>query len=422
VVNACAICIGGRTYLLTLLNDISAIKKADTERMRLEKQLRQSQKMESLGTLAGGIAHDFNNILGVILGYGELALMELPDVQEHPLRQNVASLLKAVTRAKELVRQILTFSRQTEESRRPINVNTIVKETLKLLRSTLPTSIDIKQNIAGESNLVLGTPTQIQQVIMNLCTNALYAMGGNRGTLTVDIQPIDVVDKVVTGDMVAFKEMEPGPYLLITVRDTGHGISPGILERVFDPYFTTKQPGEGTGLGLSTVHGIIKNYKGNITINSQRGKGTEVKVWLPTLVAAEEPEEEEFQILPLGKEKILMVDDEEELLKSHRQILEQLNYSVVTCSCSIAALEIFRETPDDFDLIITDMSMPEMTGTQLTEEVFKIRPDIHIILCTGFSEFIDAKQAKTIGIKEFLMKPVDRQTLANIIRKVLDKG
>jgi CheY-like chemotaxis protein len=214
---------------------------------------------------------------------------------------------------------------------------------------------------------------------MNLCTNALYAMGGNRGTLTVDIQPIDVKDKMVTGDMVAFKEMEPGPYLLITVSDTGVGIPPGILERVFDPYFTTKQPGEGTGLGLSTVHGIVKNYKGNIAINSQRGKGTEVKVWFPTIDAAEEPEEEEFQILPLGKEKILIVDDEEELLKSHRQILEQLNYSVVTYSSSIAALEIFREAPDNFDLIITDMSMPEMTGTQLTEEVFKIRQDIPII-------------------------------------------
>ncbi len=421
VVNARSICIGGRTYLLTLLNDITEIKKTDTERIQLEKQLRQSQKMESLGTLAGGIAHDFNNILGVILGYGELALMELPDTSENPIRQNVESLLKAVNRAKELVRQILTFSRQTEESRRPINVNTIVKETLKLLRSTLPTSIDIKQNIVGESNLVLGTPTQIQQVIMNLCTNALHAMGGNRGTLTVDIQAMDVKDKVVKADMVAFKEMEPGPYLLISVGDTGHGISPGILEQVFDPYFTTKQPGEGTGLGLSMVHGIIKNYKGNIAINSQMGNGTQVKVWFPTVDTALEPEEEEFQILPLGKEKILMVDDEEELLKSNRQILEQLNYSVATCSSSMAALEIFRETPEDFDLILTDMSMPEMTGLQLTEEVFKIRPDIPIILCTGFSEFIDAKEAKAIGIKEFLMKPVDKQTLANIIRKALDK-
>ena len=420
-VNARPINIRGQAYLLTLLNDITEKKRAEEERLLLEKQLRQAHKMESLGTLAGGIAHDFNNILGVILGYGELSLSELPEEPGNSLRENIESLLKAVGRAKDLVQQILTFSRQGEERRKPINVNAIARETLKLLRSTLPANIEIRQNIGEEANVIIGTPSQVQQVIMNLCTNALHAMGGNQGILSLDIQTTAVGFDPVKGDFVAFKIMKPGAYVRVTVSDTGHGIAPNILERVFDPYFTTKPPGQGSGLGLAVVHGIVKNYNGNIAIDSRLHQGTVVNVWLPIVDSIEAPEKIDFETMPLGTERILLVDDEEELLKSHRQILEKLHYKVVSTHLSTTALTVFHKNPADFDIIVTDMSMPNFTGAQLAVEALKIRPDIPIILCTGFSEFIDANLAKTIGIKEFLMKPVNKQTLAAAIRKVLDE-
>ncbi|MCP5104588.1 MAG: response regulator [bacterium] len=422
IVNARCINLGGKTYLLTLLNDITAQKRAEADRIRLEKQLRQAQKMESLGTLAGGIAHDFNNILGVILGYGELSLMELPEDPGNSVRENTRGLLKAVARAKELVNQILTFSRMGGEKRKPTNVNTYAAETLNLLRSTLPANIEIRQHIEDTPNIILGTPTQVHQVIMNLCTNALHAMQESQGLLEIDIRTINMEGETEIANTAAFKKMKPGNYVQITVSDTGHGIAPILLERVFDPYFTTKEPGEGTGLGLSVVHGIVKNSHGNISIHSRPGKETVVKVWFPTADFFEEQEEEKLDIVLFGKEKILLVDDEEELLTSHHRILEQLKYTVVSCKKSTDALDIFLKNPADFDLIITDMTMPEMTGVHLAREVLKTRRDLPIILCTGFSELVDAKKAKAIGIREFLMKPVDKHALATAIRSVLDKN
>ena len=423
-VNVRSIHIGDQTYLLTLLDDITEKKRAEAERLLLEKQLHQAQKMESLGTLAGGIAHDFYNILGVILGYGELSLTELPDEpgDSLSLRQNIENLLKAVIRAKELVQQILTFSRQGDGKHKPLNVNAIAKETLKLLRSTLPTNIEINQTIGKEINMVMGTPTQIQQVIMNLCTNSLHAMGANHGILSLDVRKVDIGKELIKGNIVICEKMEPGPYVQVTVSDTGHGISPAIMERVFDPFFTTKPPGQGSGLGLSVVHGIVKSLNGNIAIESQLDQGTTIRVWFPIIDSIEEPERKEFETIPFGTENILLVDDEEELLKSHHQILKQLHYNVISTASSTQALAIFRQNPEAFNIIITDMSMPTMTGTQLAMEALTIRPDIPIILSTGFSEFIDAKQAKAIGIKEFLMKPVDKQTLATVIRNVLDEN
>lgn len=419
-VNARSILICGRTYLLTLLNDITEKKRAEEERLALEKQLYQFHKMESLSTLAGGIAHDFNNILGVILGYGELSLTELPEEPVNPLRENIENLVKAVGRAKKLVQQILTFSRQGEETQKPLNVNALAKETLELLSSTLPVNIELRQNIGEKANVVIGTTTQIQQVIMNLCANALHAMGGNPGRLSLEVQTTTVGNESVKGHFVAFKNMKPGEYVRVAVSDTGHGIAPDILERVFDPYFTTKAPGQGSGLGLSVVHGIVKNYNGNIAIDSRPGEGTVVKVWLPIIDSMEAPEKKESETMPLGTERILLVDDEVELLKIHHKILEQLRYKVVSVSNSTIALALFRDTPMDFDIIITDMSMPNLTGAQLAAEALNIRPDMPIILCTGFSEFIDAKQAKAIGIKKFLMKPVNKKNLAVVVRNVLD--
>lgn len=419
-VNARTIHISGRVYLLTLLNDITEKKRAEEERLILEKQLYHFHKMESLSTLAGGIAHDFNNLLGVILGYGELSLTELPEDPANPLRENIENLVKAVGRAKELVQQILTFSRQGEETQKPLNVNAIAKETLKLLSSTLPTNVELHQNIGEEANVIIGSPTQVQQVIMNLFTNALQAIGKDQGILSLEAQTTVIGKEPLKGDFVAFKTMKPGRYVQLTVSDTGHGIPPNILERVFDPYFTTRGPGQGSGLGLAVVHGIVKNYSGNIAIDSHPGQGTVVKVWLPLTESMETPEKKESETIPVGTERILLVDDEVELLKAHHQILEQLHYKVVSVSNSAIALALFRDTPNDFDIIITDMSMPNLSGAQLAEEALNIRPDIPIILCTGFSEFIDAKQAKAIGIKKFLLKPVNKKNLAVVIRNVLD--
>lgn len=420
-VNARAIILGGKTYVLTLLNDMTERKKDEEERIRLEKQLLQSHKMESIGTLAGGIAHDFNNILGVILGYGELMLMDLPEDQNNAFRQNTESLLSAVNRARELVQQILTFSRRGEEIRTPVNVGGIVQETLKLLRATLPPTIDVRQKIGDGGNTIMGTSNQVHRVLMNLCTNAFHAMGGGSGILEVEVQTVQFDGGAVPGKMAAFETMEPGSYVRITVTDTGHGIGPGILPRVFDPYFTTKGPGEGTGLGLSVVHGIVKKYRGNVSIDNRPGKGTVVRVWFPAAVHLEIPGKKETEALPSGKESILLVDDEEELLKFYRRLLEKLGYSVTTYGSTTAALEGFLDDPANFDLIITDVAMAGISGIEFAREVSKVRRDIPIILCTGFSEYMDAQKAADIGIRDFLMKPVDKHTLASVIRRVLDE-
>jgi PAS domain S-box-containing protein len=405
VVNSKCIHIHGKPYILSFLTDITERKKSEVERKALEKQLRQVQKMESIGTLAGGIAHDFNNILGIILGYAELVLVEVPG-KKNTLNKNVQQLIQAVDRAKRLVKQILTFSHQGDETPKPLEVNPIIKEALGMLRSTLPTTIDIQHYVQKESMTILGNPTEVHQILMNLCTNAAQAMQEKAGVLKVELKKIDPDTGI--------------SYMLLTVSDTGDGIPPDILERVFDPYFTTKKPGEGTGLGLSVVHGIVKRYGGDIKIDTTPGKGTTVIVKIPLIEAEVKPEEVLLLDIPIGDETILLVDDEEALLGTFQKILEQLNYTVITVDNSPGALEIFRKTPSRFHLVICDMTMPQMTGIQLAGELLSLRPEIPIILCTGFSEFIDAKKAKAVGVKEFLMKPFSKRTLANTIRRVLD--
>ena len=376
----------------------------EVERETLEKQLRKAQKMESIGTLAGGIAHDFNNILGIILGYAELALLEAPN--NDTLNKNVEQLIQAVDRAKKLVKQILTFSREGDETPKPLVVNPIVKEVLEMLRSTLPTTINIQHYIQKEALTLLGNPTEVHQILMNLCTNAVQAMQGKAGILRVELKEIESPSGL--------------SYLGLTVSDTGDGIPPDILERIFDPYFTTKKPGEGTGLGLSVVHGIVKRYGGGIKIDTKPGKGTTVTVKIPLIDVELKPKEVILHDIPTGDETILLVDDEEALLGTFKKILEQMNYTVITVDNSPEALEIFRKTPSRFHLVICDMTMPQMTGIQLAGELLSLRPDLPIILCTGFSEFVDAKKAKAVGIKEFLMKPFSKRALATTIRRVLD--
>jgi PAS domain S-box-containing protein len=391
-----------------------AIERDVTHEAELETQLRQAQKMEAIGTLAGGIAHDFNNILAAIMGFTEMALYDVPEGK--PGRRNLEQVFKAGYRGKDLVKQIITFSRRSEQERRPMLLNPIVKEALKLLRASLPTTIDIRQNIETQSGMVLADPTQIHQVLMNLCSNAAYAMREEGGVLEVSLA--DVVFNPVDASL--YPDLQPGPYLKLTVSDTGHGIDRAVMERIFDPFFTTKRPGEGTGMGLAVVHGIVKGYGGAIVVDSEPGKGSTFEVFLPRIEGAFHSEADSDAPMPTGNERILLVDDEEDLVDMVQQMLERLGYSVVAKTNSLEALEVFKAQPEQFALVITDQTMPHMTGADLARELMCIRPDIPIILCTGFSEVISGEEAKALGIRDLVMKPFATREIAEITRHVLD--
>jgi PAS domain S-box-containing protein len=395
--------------VLTFLSDI-------TDKRRLEIQLQQAQKMEAIGTLAGGIAHDFNNILGIIIGYAEM--MEMFDVPEDSsMRFRLKEVLNGAYRARDLVQQILTFSRQAEQNRKPVQPSLIIKEAIKFLRSSLPTTIEIHQRIESEEGIIMADPIQIHQILMNLCTNAAHAMREEGGVLNVGLSEVDLDEQATE----SYVELNPGSYIKLTVRDTGHGMTPEVMERIFDPYFTTKEKGEGTGLGLATVHGIVKSYGGVVTVESEFRKGSTFQVFIPML--EREIDEEKAEIsppIPTGNECILFVDDEKTLVDTGKGILEHLGYEVITRTSGIEALEAFRAHPDRFDLVITDMTMPNMTGVELTKEIMKMQPDIPIILCTGYSEMISEDRAKVIGMKEFLLKPLGVRNLAATVRKALD--
>lgn len=398
----------------TIINYVT-IERDVTHEAELETQLRQVQKMEAIGTLAGGIAHDFNNILAAIMGYTEMALYDVPEGTAG--RRNLEQVLKAGYRGKDLVKQIITFSRRSEQERRSMRVSPIVKEALKLLRASLPTTIDIRQNIETQSGMVLADPTQIHQVLMNLCSNAAYAMREKGGVLGVSLVDADIDSD---GADPSYPDLHPGAYLKLTVSDTGHGIDRAIMERIFDPFFTSKKPGEGTGMGLAVVHGIVKSYGGAIVVDSEPGKGSRFDVFLPRIEGDFFPEADSAAPMPTGKERILFVDDEEDLVDMVQQMLERLGYSVAAKTNSLEALELFKAQPDQFALVITDQTMPHMTGADLAKELMRIRPDIPIILCTGFSEVISAEEAKALGIREFVMKPFATREIAEITRRVLD--
>jgi PAS domain S-box-containing protein len=395
--------------------DITERLRLEGEKGKLESQLFQAQKLEALGTLAGGIAHDFNNILWAIMGYTELTLSSLPEGSKE--RWNIQQVLKASERARDLINQILAFSRKGDQEKKPLQIALIVKEALQLLRATIPTTIEIKQTISAPEALVLADPTQVHQIIMNLCTNAAQAMWEKGNTLEIGLEEA----YLNPGALTDHQDLAPGPCVKLTVRDNGPGIDSDIIDKIFDPFFTTKGVGEGTGMGLAVVYGIVKSHGGAITVSSQPGGGATFSVLLPKIISRK-PENQEVQAsIPRGRGHILVIDDEEMLISLIQRMLDSLGYEVTTAISALEALKIFRAQTDKFDLVITDQTMPHMDGLQLSREFRHIRPDIPIILCTGFSERVSKETVRATGINALLMKPIDFRNLGETISEVLNK-
>jgi len=385
-----------------------------TRTHELENQLQQSQKREAIGTLAGGIAHDFNNILASVIGYAELSI-DLVDT-DTTLHKNLEAVFKAGVRAKDLVKQILTFSRQADQELRPIKLQPVVGEILKLSRSTIPSTIEIMQDISNACGSVMADSVQIHQIALNLITNAYHAMQDTGGKLEVTLNEVEL-----TAIDIKDKAMSPGPYACLTVADTGHGIQKSLMDRIFDPYFTTKAKDKGTGLGLAVVQGIVNSYGGDISVYSEPGVGTTFRIYLPIIEAKrEEKGSEDVDPAVGGKERILLVDDEEPIAIMEKEMLERLGYDVTMQTNSSEALKTFRSDPAQFDLVITDMSMPKMTGIEFSNKLIKSRPNIPIILCSGFSEQIREGNTAEFGIREYVMKPMLMSELAQKIRKILE--
>ena len=388
-----------------------AVRRDISRQLLIEAQLRQAQKMEAIGTLAGGIAHDFNNILSAIIGYTEIALQDIGE--DSPARRSLRNVLKASDRASDLVRQILAFSRQSEQEPRPVQVKSIVKEALKLLRATLPTTIVIRPQIQSDDT-VMADPTQVHQVLMNLAANAQHAMRETGGVLEVSLTA-DALDPAVAA---RHPDLPPGRYLRLRVRDTGTGIAPDSIERIFDPFFTTKA--EGTGMGLSVVHGIVKGCGGTIALESELGVGSTFDVYLPAIEITAEAAPASEPPPRVGTERILFVDDEAIQVDVNQQVLSRLGYRVTAFTDSLEACTYFSRNPDAFDLVITDMTMPGMTGEVLARRLMAIRPDIPVILCTGYSEVMTKEKAEALGIRGFALKPIILRELSRILREVLD--
>lgn len=387
-----------------------------TQKNELERQLRQAQKMEAIGTLAGGIAHDFNNILSVILGYTDLTLRRIPP--DHPAVIDLQLISKAGLRAVDLVRQILTFSRQTEQTLQPLRIQTILKEMLKLLRASIPTTVEIQHRIDDGCRPVLGDATQIHQVVMNLCTNAYHAMLEKGGILKLTLAEVELA----AGDLINKIDLQPGEYVRLMVSDTGHGMDGGTMEKILEPYFTTKPKGKGTGLGLAIVHGVVKAMKGAITVYSEVGEGTRFHVYFPVAPAdAAQPETIMAPLdIPTGKERIMVVDDEEAIALLFKEVFSSLGYHVRSFTDSREAFTFFEKAPDTIDLVVTDMTMPHMRGTELSQRLAAIRPDLPIILCSGFDELLSEDDMQKFGIRAVLMKPVMKMKIAQVVREALD--
>jgi signal transduction histidine kinase/ABC-type amino acid transport substrate-binding protein/ActR/RegA family two-component response regulator len=409
-----AIAIDNATLHTRLQEELTERRRMEAERRTMEDQLLQAQKMEAIGTLAGGIAHDFNNILGAMIGYTEISLYDMPP--GHAARGNLEQVLRAGGRARDLVKQILAFSRKSEADRTLVNVVPIVKEVAKLLRASLPTTIAIRHEVAPGVGMILADPIQVHQVLMNLCTNAAHAMEEAGGELVIRLAP-----ETLTG-------REPGPagqlpaglYIRLEVSDTGSGIDPAVQDRIFDPYFTTKTKDKGTGLGLAVVHGIVTGQGGAVAVDSRPGAGATFTLWLP-MVAPEAAESREMRpVLLKGREHVLFVDDEAALVDLGQTMLTRLGYQVTPRTSSLEALEAFRADPQRFDLVITDMTMPNMTGDSLAEAVRAIRPDIPVIVCTGYSERMTEEKARAMGIAGFLYKPLLLEQLSRTVREALE--
>lgn len=401
-------------FILAFYRDITERRTKENEAKLLEDQIRQAQKMEALGTIAGGIAHDFNNILFPIVGYTELSLLEIP--QDHSVRQNLMEVLQAAQRAQALVKQILAFSRQREDEQRPIQINMIIKEVVKLLRSVLPSTIKIDQNIEDGDSIIIADPVQIHQIIMNLCINAYHAMEGKVGILGIQLQNAEFAREQVLLD----SSLLPGPYVRLRITDNGCGMDEIDLQKIFDPFFTTKK--KGTGLGLSTVKSIVHGLNGGITIKSQPNEGTRFDVYLPrTKKEALSTDYKPPEPIVAGDEHILIVDDEVEIARMVEKALKRWGYRVTQTSRSTEALALFEKDPDIFDLVITDLTMPDMTGMQLAKHINDIRTNIPIILCTGFTETVSKEELSAIGIHKLVIKPIVMNELAAFVREALEE-
>jgi PAS domain S-box-containing protein len=403
---------GRPLYFISLVQDLTARKKADEERGKLESQLLQAQKMEAIGALAGGIAHDFNNILSAIIGYTELSMLSDGAPVDY-----LQEALKAANRAKDLVKQILSFSRQTEEERMPVQVGLVVKEVAKFLRASIPTTIDINCHIDEKAGSVLANSVELHQILMNLCTNAVHAIGGQAGVVEIRVRRVEIAARQIA----ACPDLDPGFYVELSVKDTGQGIRPEIMERIFDPYFTTKEKGVGTGLGLAVVHGIVKKSNGTIEVESHPNQGSIFYIYLPQIempsAASAHP-----PVVPLGGSgRILFVDDEKMIADIGEKMLKRLGYDVVSRTSPVEALELFKVRSRAFDLVISDQTMPGMTGDALARELMQINPEIPVILCTGYSQLIDAEKAREKGIKALVMKPILINEMNDAICRVLKK-
>ena len=394
--------------------DITDRQKAREEKARLDARLQQAQKMEAIGTLAGGIAHDLNNLLFPISGLSEILLDDI--TPDNPMHENIVQILNSAKRGSDLVKQILAFSRQSNPQKIPVRIQTILKEALKLSRAAIPMNIEIKTNINTDCRMVSADPTQVHQIVMNLITNAYHAVEQTGGVIHVELK-----ETVIETDNLHDDSLKSGKYACMTISDTGTGIDQSLIDKIFDPYFTTKELGKGTGLGLSVVHGIVKDHGGDIRVYSEVDKGTVFHVYLPLLEdATDSITTTENRKYPTGSERILLVDDEVAIARMVQTMLEKQGYHVTAITSSLDALDAFRANPSNFDLVISDRGMPNMTGEQLARELISIDPGIPMVICTGFSDENDENRAREIGVKGFLKKPVGRGDLADMVRKVLD--
>jgi len=399
---------------IVIIRDISERKKAEKDKKVLEARMRQDQKMKAIGALASGISHDFNNILFPIMGYAEITLKLLPE--DSPARKNLQEILNAGDRAKNLVKQILAFSRQEKQEKKQIQISPIVKEAVNFIKSTFPSTIKVTLDISNNLGTIQADPVQIHQIIMNLCTNAFHAMEKKGGILSIALKRIEFGPD----DLGLRPELKAGAYNQLSVCDNGCGMEPHVREKIFEPYFTTKGQDKGTGLGLSITHGIVKNHGGNISVYSEPEKGASFYVYLPVIDSySDEIETTSSITLPTGNEHILLVDDQIHILELMQQILERLGYTISFRTGSIDALEAFKANPDQYDLVITDYTMPNMTGIELAEALLNIRPDIPVILCTGFSEQGSNQTTRPSNITNILMKPVTLKDLSQTVRNAL---
>jgi len=413
--------VGERTATLEQLNtnltrEMAERAALEEKRQRLEAQLQQAQKMEAIGTLAGGIAHDFNNILGAIIGYGEMLRDDLPS--STTAHNDLEQILAAGQRAKELVKQILAFSRQSASGKIPIQPAIIVKESLKLLRSSIPTTIAMRNDISSECGVIIADPTQVQQIVMNLCTNAFHAMESDGGAMLISLKRRELAAE----DFREENGQTPGPYVVLSVRDSGTGIAPEVRERMFDPYFTTKEVGKGTGMGLAMIHGIVTNHGGFVRCHSVVGQGSTFEVFFPAAEVQAARVEDHHDSIPGGSEHLLLVDDEQVLLDMNAGMLQRLGYRVTAKSSGFEALAAFNADPKSFDAVLSDQTMPGLTGEQLAGHILALRPDIPFMLCTGYSALISEEKIAALGIRGLAMKPLAKRDVAILIRQALDQA